>query len=100
MYKYSKQAEAAFFQQPVYSFLFACFSQSEHGQNFTDEKIKEDKSRDFSYIARMKAELSMLSEYASKELKKSTGYAKHLDSYLMKQLDEAQKPTPIWALDF
>jgi hypothetical protein len=84
MYKYSKQAEAAFFQQPVYSFLFACFSQSEHGQNFTDEKIKEDKSRDFSYISRMKAELSMLSEYASKELKKSTGYAEHLDAYLMK----------------
>ena len=34
MYKYSKQAEAAFLAQPVYSFLFACFSLSTKGQNF------------------------------------------------------------------
>ena len=87
MYKPSKQAEAEFLQQPVYSFLFSCFSQSEQGQNFIDEKIREDKSRDSNYIAKMKSELRILSEYASRELKKSTGYAKNLDAYLMKQLE-------------
>ena len=49
-YKYSKQAEATFMAQPIYSFLFACFSMSTKGQNFAKEQIG---CKDDYYVQRM-----------------------------------------------
>lgn len=84
MYKYSKQAEKNFFNQPVYAFLFACFSISTAGQTFANEKISED-NKDMTHMERMRLELEVMSEQATKALKTDqTQVSTILDAYIQR----------------
>lgn len=86
MYKYSKQAEKQFLAQPVYAFLFACFSISTAGRTFANEQIIEANG-DSSRIERMKQELDVMSNQAREALKdEDTQLAHILDAYIQRQL--------------
>jgi len=39
MYKYSKKAEEKFFAEPTMAFLFAMFSSSKEGYQYTKDKL-------------------------------------------------------------
>ena len=65
MYKYSKNAEATFLAQPIYSFLFAFFSLTENGLMFAQEQIGSKGDKDPAYLQRMQNELNSLARDAS-----------------------------------
>ena len=59
MYKYSKQAEQRFLAQPVYAFLFTCFSISKAGRDFSNQQIIEANG-DNARIERTRQELDVM----------------------------------------
>jgi len=86
MYKYSKSSEKLFFAQPVYAFLFACFSISTAGRTFADEQIMEANG-DAARVERMKHELDVMSDQAREALRaNNTAVSSILDAYIQRQL--------------
>jgi len=59
MYKYSKQAQKKFFENPALAFLFAWFSGA--GLNFTEDKYR---MKGGDYLERIFAEICTLKTYA------------------------------------
>ena len=85
-YKYSKQAENKFLAQPVYSFLFACFSNSNAGRTFANEQIIKTDG-DSNRIERMNQELNVMSHQAKEALKADKSpFSLILDAYFQRQL--------------
>ena len=65
MYKYSKQAQKRFFENPALAFMFAWFSSSTEGLNFIQSKYNE-KGQD--YLDRIYQEIETLKQQALQAL--------------------------------
>lgn len=69
MYKYSKNAQEAFFQISTFAFLFVWFTNDAGAKNFAREKFNENPSK--TYPSRMEHEISVLGADAAKALRKA-----------------------------
>ena len=61
MYKYSKNAQKRFFENPALAFLFAWFASSQLSFQFIESKYKE-KGRE--YLSRIHSEIAILKDQA------------------------------------
>lgn len=83
MYKYSKKAEEKFFAQPPLAFLFAVFSASKLGIDYTREKLFTKNSPgegDSSNLPELVPQSSeSVSKRSQKAQRKATGEAQEID---------------------